>query len=200
MGRVTYIHHYVRPSHPFPLLFLTYVTSPCPCPCFLHSPPLSPLQRQTRTSSRRSTLPSSWQPTCSTTLSSRPGASPSAQNRLSLPSSRAPSSPTFGGSVASRGASTVRSTTIGDLGGERSVVNFFFFSFGQGRLMIFRSVSRGIFTGCSIELARGGGYFHRRLRIARRATSKHKKHFYESRGPVSSRLPVCCPIYLFKFP
>src|SRR5216684_1024306 len=90
------------------------------------------LQRQTRTSSRRSTLPSSWQPTCSTTLYLWPGVSPSAQNRSSSLSSRSPSSPTFGGSAASHGAWTVRSTTIGDSDGERSVFNHLVFFSGRG--------------------------------------------------------------------
>jgi hypothetical protein len=130
MGRVTYIHHYVRLSlSPFffssfsNLRHVTLSLSPT-------SPALSFLQRQTRTSSRRSTLPSSWEGICSTTLSSRPGASLSVQNQSSLPSSRSPLSPTFGGSAASRGASTARSTTIGDSGGERSVLFFFFLFLG----------------------------------------------------------------------
>ena len=128
MGRVTYIHHYVRPSRSPPLpFFLTHLNPPCHY--LLHPRPLFFLKRRTRTSSRRSTLASSWQPTCSITLSSRPGASPSAQNRSYLPSLRLPSWPTFGGSVASRGASMAQSTTIGDLGGERSVVEFFFLFF-----------------------------------------------------------------------
>jgi hypothetical protein len=145
MGRVTYIHHYVRPFHsPFrnPHFFLSssFLT---------HGQFFIPKRRRIRTSSRRSTLPSSWEPTCSTTSSSRPGVCPSAQNRSSLALSCSPSSPTSGGSAASHGASTVRSTTIGELDGERSVIEII--CFRVTGLMIFRSVSRGIFM---IELAR----------------------------------------------
>ena len=152
------------PTSPFFLLILS-----------ISSPPPSVFP-ETANSSRRSILASSWQRTCSITLSSRLGASPSAQNRSYLPSLRLPSWPTFGGSVASRGASMARSTTIGDLGGERSVVDFFFFFSREGKLMIFWSVSRGMFMICSIGLMLGGRIFSSPSPDLPQGNIKTKKH------------------------